>query len=171
MENKLKFRQSHTNIHDYSNILDKLYPDFGNHFCHTILCWCGIMEKGRQPDKSFWEVWIIYNDKMQSIGICGLYSLKENSTDELWLGWFGLFPEYRNKGLGVEAIQWLKLKAKSLGASKLMAYVDKNRKPMSFYLRNGFKEIGTVSEYVKVHNLSLVNFESKKDYVIQHTLK
>ncbi len=162
----MEFSQSN-NIWDYGEVLDKLYPDFGNPFCHTILCWCGVMEKTENKEECYWKLWLIKDSQQKTIGICGLYSLVPNNVETLWLGWFGIYPEYRNQNKGVLAIKWLKKTAKKLGAKVLMSYVDKNGKPLSFYERNEFKVIGNVADYIKENNLDISNFESEEDYVIK----
>ena len=156
-------------IKDYSILLDGLYTDFGDHFCHTILCWCKLMEKQQQTqDPSFWEVWIVKQNN-KTIAICGLYSL-DNNIDTLWLGWFGIIPEFRHQKLGNEVIEYLKETAKNIGAIRIMSYVDSNGKPLTFYKRNGFTVIGTVGEYIKENNLDLSNFEKEEDYIIKYSI-
>lgn len=157
------------NIVDYSVLLDGLYPDFGNHFCHTILCWCEIMEVGEQPKRKegkFWEVWIVRDHLKNTLGICGLYSLSE-STNELWLGWFGILPELRSSGIGAHVINQLKVKAKNIGAAALMSYVDEDGKPLNFYYRHGFGVIDKVGNYIDENNLSMDGFEDRNDFVIK----
>ena len=158
-------------IKDYTILLDNLYEDFGSHMCHTILCWCKLMKVGQQPKDSYhtiWEVWIIKQDD-NTIGICGLYSLNKN-VEELWLGWFGIIPEFRFQKLGNEVIDYLKETAINMGATKLMSYVGSEGKPLTFYQRNGFEITGTVGEYIKENNMDLSNFESEDDYVIKYNL-
>ncbi len=154
------------NIEDYSVLLDGLYPDFGNHFCHTILCWCGLMENRKEKDNKFWEVWIIKDHLGDTQGICGLYSLSA-SIDELWLGWFGVLPELRNKNIGAYIINQLKFKAKNIGAKALMSYVNEDGKPLNFYYRHGFGVIDKVGSYVDENKLSMVDFENRNDFVIK----
>ena len=73
-----KWKEESREIKDYSILLDGLYTDFGDHFCHSILCWCKLMEKQQQTqDPSFWEVWIVKQNN-KTIAICGLYSLDNN---------------------------------------------------------------------------------------------
>lgn len=157
------------NIEDFSILLDGLYPDFGNHFCHTILCWCGIMEVGEQQKRNeghFWEVWLVKDHLGDTQAICGLYSLSK-STNELWLGWFGVLPELRNKNIGTYTINQLKFKEKNLGAKSLMSYVDEDGKPLNFYYRHGFGVINKVGSYVDENNLSMSDFEDRNDFVIK----
>ena len=91
--------------------------------------------------------------------------------DTLWLGWFGIIPEYRFQKLGNNVIDFLKEKAREIGATKIMSYVGSEGKPLTFYKRNGFEITGTVGEYIKEHNMDLSNFEADEDYVIKINLK
>ncbi len=157
-------------IRDYSILLDALYPDFGSHFCRTILCWCDLMKNDRKENK-FWEVWIIKNTKGNTIGICGLYSMLTNDIETLWLGWFGLIPELRNNGIGSNVLNWLKNEAKKIGATTLMSYIDKSGDRLSFYERNGFYCIGLVDEYISNNaDMNIKDFESSNDFIIRQTL-
>jgi len=152
------------NIEDYSVLLDGLYPDFGNPFCHTILVWCDVMKTGKTPEE-FWQVWLV-KDEGRIIGICGLYSLDEN-IDTLWLGWFGIIPELRNKKLGCFVIDFLKETARSVGATKLMSYVGSEGKPLTFYNRNGFTTEGSVKDYRKLFIHRNIDFETEEDFIIE----
>lgn len=157
------------NIQSYSPLLDGLYEDFGCHFYMSILRWCKLISIGqRRGDGTevFWEIWIVKKDN-ETIGICGLYSLAPKSTETLWLGWFGVLPKYRNNNLGGEILNWLKKEGKKRGAKTLMSYVDQDGKPLQFYKRHGFRELGRVGDYVKENNLDMQDFESKDDFVIQ----
>ena len=157
------------NINDYSILLDGLYEDFRDHFCHTILCWCEIMSENMQPNKKlgkYWEVWVIKSDD-DIVGICGLYSLVANNTDNLWLGWFGILPGLRSKGYGAEALIFLKDIANSIGAKNIFSYVDEDGKSLDFYKRNGFDMIDRVGTYIDTNNLSISDFEDRNDYVIK----
>jgi len=153
-------------IHDYKPILEELVEDFGYVYYYAILTWCGILGN---DDHNYWQVYLI-KQKNKVIGICGLYS-QSSSTKELWLGWFGIIPSHRNKNIGQLALEWMMDNAKSIGCKKLMSYVDEDGKPLPFYYRNGFKNIGTVKKYLKSHpKLSEDDFEDMKDYVIEREL-
>jgi GNAT superfamily N-acetyltransferase len=148
------------NIKDYEKINSNLLPDFGEHFEQSISYYCN----NDYELNKYWEIYLVKHNE-EIIGICGLYSLTE-INEELWLGWFGLLPELRNKNIGGLIINHLKLLCKNLGAKKLMSYVDSNGKALNFYYRNDFKLIGTVGEYIKKNNLNKYNFEDEKDFVI-----
>ncbi len=157
------------NIHDYKPILEGLVEDFGYIYYRTILKWCKILDN-EKGDLKHWEVYLIkWNE--ETVGICGFYSLYDNRTDELWLGWFGIIPSKRNQKIGQYALEWMKESAKSIGCRKLKSYVDANGKPLPFYFRNGFVKVSTVKEYLSVYEeLSIKSFETENDFVIECSL-
>lgn len=154
------------NIHDYKIILQSLIDDFGYTYYHAILIWCKIIDDD-EDDNKYWQVYLIkWNGEV--VGICGLYSQYKNTTDELWLGWFGIIPTKRNDRIGQHALNWMKQNAKSIGCKKLMSYVDEDGKPLPFYYRNSFKRVGTVKEYLSTHHeLSIKSFENGNDHIIE----
>ncbi len=153
-------------IHDYKPILEGLIEDFGFTYYQAILIWCKILDDDESPYK-YWQVYLIkWNGEV--VGICGLYSQYENKTDELWLGWFGVIPSKRNDKIGHYALIWMKENAKAIGCKKLMSSVDENGKPLPFYYRNGFSNIGTVKEYLSTHpELSIKSFKNENDHIIE----
>jgi GNAT superfamily N-acetyltransferase len=52
------------------------------------------------------------------VAITGLYNLKNHGEDEVWLGWYGVLPEMRGKGLGKKVLTWSMDKARDLGYKK-----------------------------------------------------
>jgi GNAT superfamily N-acetyltransferase len=167
------FKQS-KDIYDFKPLLGPLSEDFGHSFLHTVLCWCGLIE---DIDNKYWQSWLVTEDaadpQSKVIGLCGLYSLND-STDELWLGWFGLIPEWRNCGVGNAVLIFLEEQAIAVGCRKLMAYVDKQGRPLSFYYRNGFSRLSSVGEYLRVSESSELNqsyFCDVDDHVIEKNLK
>ncbi len=161
------------NIHDYKPVLENLVKDFGFIYYHTILCWCGVIDEEPEYKNKYWDLWLIkYNN--QVVGICGLYSRHDNNVDELWLGWFGIVPDVRKKTfinnltLGEYVLNWMETHAKSLGCKKIMSDVDKNRKALNFYFRNGYRLVGLVGEYLEKHpELNKDDFEDMHDFVIE----
>lgn len=132
-------------IKDWKPVLENLVADFGYSYYHAVLAWCGIIDNSSPDD--FWEVWAIkFEGKV--VGICGLYSQAPNFTDELWLGWLGIIPEYRNKKIGEKVLLFLKHICQEYKCRTLLSYVDKKGKPLNFYYRNGFTFKGTVAEYI-----------------------
>ncbi len=154
------------NIHNYKNIFEGLIDDFGYSYYHSILSWCEIIERKKSK---FWEVWLIYNAEGIVIGICGLYSLTDN-TENLWLGWFGIIKEYRNQGIGEKVLKSLEIKAKEVGCKNIYTYVDAKGLPLKFYYRNGFERVSDVDEFVHYNNLKMEYFESPDDHVLKKNL-
>ena len=158
----IEFKVSY-NIDDYSSLKEKLYSDFGSPFIETIEYWCENRENNYTG--KFWQLWIIYQDDIL-VGVCGLYSLKE-TIDELWLGWFGILPEYRNMNIGSEVLTEIKRKSIGFGSKRIYSYVDKEGRPLPFYYRNGFTRMCTVQEYLESNGMyEREDFESLEDHVI-----
>lgn len=46
------------------------------------------------------DFWVAISPDDEVHGIVGLYSMRKDRSDALWLGWFAVHPEARGKGLG-----------------------------------------------------------------------
>ncbi len=172
ISNKLSFIQSR-NIETFGTILKPLADDFTAIFYHTVLVWCKIIPPDDGKENRYWEIWLVYlNNK--PIGICGLYTLHTaENLDELWLGWLGIIPEFRNLKLGSQIMEHLYVEAKKVGCKRIYSYVDKGGAPLNFYNKEGFKIIGTVNEYLKSTGITAIDgddFESADDFVIMKKL-
>lgn len=153
----------------YKPILEGLTEDFGYTYYHAILIWCGIIDDDPDDVNKFWDVYLV-KDNSKIIGICGLYS-HNHRTDELWLGWFGILPEHRSKGVGSQVLKELEEKAKSVKCYTIYSYVDKHGKPLNFYKREGYKVLSRVKDYLGIHKeLSMDSFEDENDYIIMKKL-
>lgn len=156
------------NVKDFKPIFEGLIDDFGYIYYHAILSWCGIIDRRKEK---FWEVWLIKWDN-ETIGICGLYSQRKGDVSELWLGWFGILPDYRNCGLGAKVLGLMEKKAAKLGCERIYSYVDADGAPLPFYYRNGFKRVCSVKTYLKKNrDLTMEDFESADDHVIMKQIK
>lgn len=72
------------------------------------------------------------------IGISGYYETDEDLHSG-WLGWFGILPEYRRRGLGTKALELFFDECKQNGMSYARLYTDleNNYATIQFYLLNG----------------------------------
>lgn len=164
---KIKLVKS-VNVNDFKPIFEGLVADFGYIYYHAILSWCGVITRRKEK---FWQVWLIKWDN-DTIGICGLYSHKKGDVSELWLGWFGILPEYRNCGLGSKVLDLMEKRALKLGCERIYSYVDADGAPLPFYVRNGYNRISTVKQYLKKNpQLTMDDFESLDDHVIMKQIK
>lgn len=153
-------------LKDYKTLITKLTPDFGDEFKNTIITWC----TNDYSETCFWEIWII-KENNNTIGICGLYSQHDNTTKELWLGWLGIIPKYRNSGLGKDVMKFLYKQAKKVKCKTIYSYVDKDGKPLNFYYREGFNVICKVKQYLKDNpDVDRDGFENLNDYIIKKDL-
>ena len=169
MNNDVSIFQS-KDIRDYKLVLEGLVDDFGYNYYHTLLCWCGIISPDKIFDTRYWQVWLVKVDG-KNVGLCGLFAHYENSVEELWLGWFGMVPKYRNKGIGEQVLTFMTDTAKGLGTKRLMSYVDVAGAPLNFYYRNGFTRLSSVKEYLDNNpKASEDDFESLEDHVIVKNL-
>lgn len=159
------------NIHDYRSVLEGLTDVFNYDHYHAILAWCRIIDlEMRGPDAAFWQIWLIQDvESDKTIGICGLYSL-DDSTEELWLGWFGILKEYRNGGIGQRALELMEAVAILEGCKSLWVYVGKDGKPLPFYFRNGFEYVCRVKTFLKWYPEFKEEFDKPMDYVLKKQL-
>lgn len=167
MKKKLTYKYTR-DINEFGPFLDDLMKDFGPVYLHTVLQWCRIIPS---EEDNFWKVWVIKKGR-RSIGMCGLYALN-HSAEELWLGWLGIHSEHRKHGLGQEVMQHLYKQARREGCVRIMSYVDRERKPLNFYLREGFTVLGTVKDYMRkkrINKMDAETFNNMNDIVIRKNL-
>ncbi len=93
----------------------------------------------------FVDYWIVLNDNNEIIGVTGMYRLKDDSEDVVWLGWYCIRADQRGKGLGRELLTWTTNKAIERGFKKMRLYTstDPNEAVAQIlYEKEGFKIIG-----------------------------
>lgn len=89
--------------------------------------------------------WILVNEKDEVIAVTGLYRVKDQPEDTVWLGWYGIRADNRGKGLGRELLEWTMKKAKEEGYKKLKLYTstDPNEaRAQDLYEKLGLKVVG-----------------------------
>lgn len=60
------------------------------------------------------------------VGVIGLYMHDELGTDSMWLGWFGVLPEFRSKGIGRRSLLDMIEKSKKFGKKFFRLYTNDN---------------------------------------------
>lgn len=97
-------------------------------------------KKSLEKPDSIKNYWILKTHENRVIGVIGLYRDQRDET-VLWIGWFGVHPEYRRKGIGSRLLRHAIKKANIQGAKTLKVYssFDKNELAShSFYENHGF---------------------------------
>lgn len=86
------------------------------------------------------EYWILTEDG-GPVGVSGIYVI-DAEPKCAWLGWFGILPEHRRKGLGSKAIALFEEQARKRGFTTVRLYTarDDNDAAKTFYRRNGYSE-------------------------------
>jgi len=89
--------------------------------------------------------WIVLNAKDEVIGVTGLYRMKTDPKELIWLGWYCVRADQRGKGLGRKLLEWTINMAKTEGYKKLKLYTstDPNEaRAQELYEKLGFKIVG-----------------------------
>lgn len=73
------------------------------------------------------------------VGITGLYNYNDD-TENAWIAWYGILPQYRNRGLGDELLKDTISLAKDQGFRYIRLYADilENAEAIKLYEKNGF---------------------------------
>ena len=93
--------------------------DFGDRFLLSMLHWCGIGQ--RSAPLEFWEVFLLYSPE-DIVGVSGLYRQPGMPSNQCWLGWFAIRPDFRRRGYASAAIRLLADSAQQRGFSELLVY-------------------------------------------------
>src|SRR3989338_7273989 len=80
---------------------------------------------------------VVYENR-KPIGITGLYQLNKGDN-EFWMGFFGVIPKERKKGLGRKILEKTIYMAKKRGCKKFSMWTSGKRAP-EFYINHGFKK-------------------------------
>lgn len=89
------------------------------------------------------DFWIVKGDDGSVSGISGLYSLRKDRHEALWLGWFAVRPSSRGTGLGTALLNKAIDEAKMRGAGFLRLYttdsdlIEGGKEAQRMYERHG----------------------------------
>lgn len=88
------------------------------------------------------------------VGIGGIYA---NQTDECWLGWFGIRPEYRKKGYASVMLTLLteKMKNYKYKICHLYTNIITNKEAVHLYKKQGFTQNSVYSGNIITMSKSL----------------
>jgi GNAT superfamily N-acetyltransferase len=95
------------------------------------------------------QYWLAIGVDGKVLGSVGLYATKDDENEALWLGWFGVLPEMRNKGIGKKLLEFAIEKTKFFKKKFLRLYTSTS--PLEtmaqiVYEKNGFREVKRIDE-------------------------
>lgn len=115
--------------------------------------------------------YIVYNG-FNPIGLTGVYVEENLDNKSIWLSWFCVLPQFRNKGFGTAMLKDTIEYAKSLNEFEFFRVNSsywEGREAIEFYDKNlQFKEPYTVEDtFEEKHNLLIytTNLTDRKDFV------
>lgn len=68
--------------------------------------------------------WVAINERGELVGITGLYREPRDRPSLIWLGWFGVHPHHRNRGLGTRLLKFTIEVAIARGYSTMRIYTS-----------------------------------------------
>jgi len=95
------------------------------------------------------DLWALF-DENKLIAVCGLGG--EISKKKVWLGYFAVHPDYRNKGLGTKCLNFIENVAKERGYKWIIieTYQHPTFEPaIKLYKKLGYKEVGYLADYLE----------------------
>ena len=95
--------------------------------------------------KSDIKYWVAIDDFGRVAGIIGLYCYARDKDEAFWLGWFGVMPDCRRRGIGERLLRFAISKAKK--SDKKFLRLDTSTDPNELsarrlYEKYGFKLVG-----------------------------
>ena len=107
---------------------------------------------GKHPYKRL-EYYIAYENNL-AVGLSGVYA---NRTEECWLGWFGICPQYRGKGYATTLLDLQLQMMKDYGYKICRLYTNhiNNKEAVNLYLKKGFKKEAAYSKNLIIMSKSL----------------
>lgn len=89
-----------------------------------------------------------------AVGVSGIYA---DNYDECWLGWFGIRPEYRQRGYATAILDMQLQMMKNYGYKVCRLYTDDviNKYAVDLYLKKGFQKDATYKENIITMSKSL----------------
>lgn len=92
------------------------------------------------------KYWVAIEPKSKKVvGSTGLYLNKKDEKDAYWLGWFGVDPNFRRRGVGRKLLEFSIARARKDGKKYLRLYTSRlpsEANAQILYEKMGFKETG-----------------------------
>jgi GNAT superfamily N-acetyltransferase len=147
---------------DISNIVRILEPELGPEFRESIFSW--VTDKQRPYKLEVWQVYIARDRATNmDIGIFGFYRHEGDIPGRYWIGWLGVAPQFRGKGVGSFLIQAIEEELSHFNAHELWVYTENNnRQALALFRKNGlsiwgrFLDTGLPQTAATEHSIALM---------------
>ena len=135
MELKLKRIQFTTEVERIAGVFLKMFPEEQYHVKDCMDAFKDSVA-GNDIDRQL-DYYMVEDTDGVLIGVTGIYA---QNNDEAWLGWFGILPEYRNKGIGYKVLMKTLELMKAFGDTIVRLYTDPvaDAKAVELYKNVGF---------------------------------
>jgi GNAT superfamily N-acetyltransferase len=141
--------------------------ELGDRFLLAMLRWCGYGRPRFRPLRE-WHVYVGLLGN-EPVGISGLYRETDIPGDLDWLGWFGVRPAYRRRGIGLRILQQTIEISASRNSTRIVLHTDPHGASVHrFYESAGFRRLG-VSEDVLPES-AFDNFD-RGDLIFEYRIK
>ena len=115
--------------------------------------------------------WVVAGNSRKLAGVTGLY-LDAKDRDVIWLGWFGVHPAYRRRGIGSSLIEFTikEAKRREFKTMKIYTSTDKHeRAAHRLYELYGFKKInssGVAEDIYYIKDLEVDGIKTGNDKML-----
>lgn len=142
---RLRYRRP-SGIEDLQPLIAALRDDLGPEFERSMRAWCGLEPRPYQLDT--WEIFIAWEEaSARDVGIFGYYRHPDDVPGRFWIGWLGVVPEARRKGVGAQLLNVLAREVARSGAKELWVYTEPDNHPaIEFYRANGMDPRGLFAD-------------------------
>lgn len=126
---------------------------------------CAYFHYKKSIDTNNEEQWfyiIKYNET--PVGITGLYTYDEIDEESIWLGWFGILPEFRSRGFGRQTLLDMIEKAKKFNRKYFRLYTNDDGTSTARPLYRSVMQM-----YEKYENINDYNYDGNC-YVYSYSL-
>lgn len=107
------------------------------------------------------DYWVVVHKIDGVIGFVGLYENDTDANEAAWIGWFGVHPDFRGKGIGTQLLDYVIAKAKEKNKKCLRVYTSTyfaEEKALRMYKNQGF-QIKKIEKYEPEPSLEVLYLE------------
>ncbi len=132
---QLSYRRP-TALDDLQPLIALLEDDLGPEFERSMRAWFGLQPRPYVLDR--WEILVARDEAGASdVGVCGYYRQQGDRPGRFWIGWLGVVPRARRRGIGAQLLNKLTTEVAHAGGKELWVYTEPdNQAAIAFYRAN-----------------------------------